>query len=71
METQYTFRGKENATLTKLSGSVQGQPFVIPDCLAMHYLNPRQLRLRPNRSCLRLKNLCWSIQWICLPSELY
>lgn len=32
METQYTFRGKENATLTKLPGSVQGKPFVVSDC---------------------------------------
>lgn len=32
METQYTFRGKENATLTKKPGSVNGQPFDIVDC---------------------------------------
>ncbi|KAL3790682.1 hypothetical protein HJC23_009782 [Cyclotella cryptica] len=32
METQYTFRGKENATLTKKPGSVKGQPFDIIDC---------------------------------------
>ena len=32
MKTQYTFEGKENATLTKHSGSINGQPFDIIDC---------------------------------------
>lgn len=32
MKTQYTFQGKENATLTKNPGSINGQPFDIIDC---------------------------------------
>ncbi len=38
METQYTFRDKQSATLVKQPGSILGQPFVIDNCQSSEIL---------------------------------